>query len=100
MYKKSTAAAAIADQNPVFAEIKAMKAKLDTVSNLKTDIEELKNKFQNIGQGSSSRRTRYPRKRFSSCATCQKANVQNCTHCYLCGSEDHVMAKCDHKPEN
>lgn len=105
LHKKPTAAtatpAANLDQNPILVEIKAIKAKLDTVSALQTDIEELKDKFQNIGRpGSSSRNTRYPRKRYSSCATCQKANVQNCTHCFLCGSDDHVMAKCDRKPGN
>ena len=93
-------------ENPLLIEIRELKTQLQEVAAMKSDVEDLKRRFQSNtrergnnggdnatggggnGASSSNRRQR------GKCTNCVRDNVDRCQHCFKCGGTDHIRAGC------
>ena len=81
--------------NPILKELQEMKAQLNEVTAMKSDIEELK-KGQLKEKTYEEKPGRFRRRKFG-CPACIRDEVERCEHCFLCGSTEHYKAGCRKK---
>ena len=87
------------------AELKQIGAKMSqiTASNteLQNEVADLKDQIELVrsekkvagGDGENKQEEKKSKIRFG-CKSCKQKQKRNCSHCFTCGSENHVKAEC------
>ena len=85
-------------ENPILKEIQSLRADINSLSALRSDVDELQTRMNSAranhnGRQKSGDSNRKPKPR-TRCPTCVSANADHCPHCFACGSEEHFRAGC------
>ena len=85
-------------ENALVAEIAKLSAKVNELSTVRSEIQDMKKQLANVvgsehsGYGEEGYRGR--RKSRSKCKNCLQRNYRFCNHCVLCGASDHWKRDC------
>ena len=99
LHRKSTAPITVSPLGAEAAkEMKSIHAELQKVTAMRDDIEGLKKEFRQLRHDDQSNSNRNDKLRyqqsFRACQRCEDNGVRKCDHCYICGSDNHIMKYC------
>ena len=78
----------------IVAELKEIRAGLSEITNLKTDVEALKECVRNLGGGGSPNGFQAGKKVTFGCKKCKEQNLGGCNHCFKCCESGHKKESC------
>ena len=78
----------------IVAELKEIRAGLSEITNLKTDVEALKECVRNLGGGSNPNGFQAGKKVTFGCKKCKEQNLGGCNHCFKCCESGHKKESC------
>ena len=83
-------------EDRVVAELKEIRAGLSEITNLKTDVEVLKECVRNLGGASNPNGYGYQggKKVTFGCKKCKEQNLGGCNHCFKCCESGHKKENC------